>query len=215
MKFNEDSRVKIPVILHLVRLGYQYLSLNGATWDRKTNIFKGIFEQSILRINPTLELDEVNRFYDDIALSLDNEDLGKAFYEKLIERSGIKLIDLEDFNNNSFHIVTELPYEKDDEIFRPDITLLVNGMPLSFIEVKKPNNRDGVIDEHRRLKRRFQNKKFRKFINLTQLMVFSNNMEYDDNDRNPFKAPTMELLRIQSRYLITLEKMKKMIHNNT
>lgn len=27
MKFNEDSRVKIPTILHLMRLGYEYLSL--------------------------------------------------------------------------------------------------------------------------------------------------------------------------------------------
>jgi len=26
MIFSEDSRVKIPCILHLVRLGYQYLS---------------------------------------------------------------------------------------------------------------------------------------------------------------------------------------------
>ena len=188
MTFNEDSRVKIPVILHLVRLGYQYLSLKGESWDRKTNIFKDIFEQSILRINPNLELDEVNRFYDDIALTLDNEDLGKAFYEKLIERSGIKLIDFEDFNNNSFHVVTELPYEKDDEIFRPDITLLINGMPLCFIEVKKPNNRNGVVAEHQRIKRRFQNKKFRKFVNLTQLMVFSNNMAYDDNDPEPIQG---------------------------
>ncbi len=28
MIFSEDSRVKIPCILHLVRLGYRYLSLN-------------------------------------------------------------------------------------------------------------------------------------------------------------------------------------------
>ena len=27
MKFNEDSRVKIPAILHLMRLGYEYVSL--------------------------------------------------------------------------------------------------------------------------------------------------------------------------------------------
>ena len=55
-------------------------------------------------------------------------------------------------------------------------------MPLVFIEVKKPNNRNGIKDEHNRMQRRFKNKKFRKFINLTQLMVFSNNMPYSDND---------------------------------
>ena len=31
MKFNEDSRVKIPALLHFTRLGYHYLSLKGAT----------------------------------------------------------------------------------------------------------------------------------------------------------------------------------------
>ena len=55
-------------------------------------------------------------------------------------------------------------------------------MPLVFIEVKKPNNRNGVQDEHKRMQKRFQNKKFRKFINLTQLMVFSNNMKYSEDD---------------------------------
>lgn len=33
MKFNEDSRVKIPTLLHLTRLGYTYLSLKDASWD--------------------------------------------------------------------------------------------------------------------------------------------------------------------------------------
>ncbi len=32
-KFNEDSRVKIPTILHLIRLGYEYLSLKDTEWN--------------------------------------------------------------------------------------------------------------------------------------------------------------------------------------
>jgi type I restriction enzyme, R subunit len=81
-----------------------------------------------------------------------------------------------------------LIYKNGDEEFRPDITLLINGMPLAFIEVKKPNNRDGIIAERQRLIRRFQNKKFRKFVNVTQLMVFSNNMEYDNDDIEPLQG---------------------------
>ena len=113
--------------------------------------------------------------------ALDNEDLGKIFYEKITSKSGIRLIDFENFDNNTFNVVTELPCKNGDEEFRPDITLLINGMPLVFIEVKKPNNQDGIIAEHKRIQTRFQNKKFRKFVNITQLMVFSNNMEYDDS----------------------------------
>ena len=31
--------------------------------------------------------------------------------------------------------------------FRPDITCFINGIPVAFIEVKKPNNRDGILAE--------------------------------------------------------------------
>lgn len=188
MKFNEDSRVKIPTILHLIRLGYKYLSLKNNQWDESTNIFTDIFKTSISRINPELPQDDIQRYYDNISLTLENEDLGKAFYQKLIGKPGTRLIDFENFDNNSFHVVTELPCKKDDESFRPDITLLINGMPLVFIEVKKPNNLDGVQAEHKRMASRFQNKKFRKFINMTQLMVFSNNMEYDDSSPVPLQG---------------------------
>jgi hypothetical protein len=41
MKFNEDARVKIPSILHLMQLGYTYLSLKDTYWDPSTNIFTG------------------------------------------------------------------------------------------------------------------------------------------------------------------------------
>jgi type I restriction enzyme R subunit len=119
---------------------------------------------------------------------LDNEDLGHAFYDRLVEKSGVKLIDFEDFNKNSFHVVTELTYKKDDEEFRPDITLLINGMPLVFIEVKKPNNEEGILAERKRINTRFQNKKFRKFVNITQLMLFSNNMEYDNTSPAPIEG---------------------------
>ena len=188
MKFNEDSRVKIPTILHLIRLGYEYLSLSSQTWDESTNIFTDIFKKSIKKLNPELSEGDIARFYDEISLCLENEDLGKAFYEKLTNTSGIRLLDFENFGNNSFHVVTELTYKKDEEEFRPDITLLVNGMPLVFIEVKKPNNQDGILAEHKRIQTRFQNKKFRKFVNLTQLMVFSNNMQYDDSSPQPIEG---------------------------
>ena len=183
MKFNEDSRVKIPSILHLMRLGYDYLSLKdpGVHWDESTNIFTDIFKASIAQINDGISEFDIEKCYGEVSLCLENEDLGKAFYEKLIDRSGIKLIDFDDFNNNTFNVVTELTYKKDDDEFRPDIILLINGMPLVFIEVKKPNNRDGILAEHNRIQTRFQNKKFRHFVNITQLMVFSNNMEYDDS----------------------------------
>jgi type I site-specific restriction-modification system R (restriction) subunit len=64
--------------------------------------------------------------------------------------------------------------------FRPDITIFINGLPLAFIEVKKENNHEGVDAERKRMKTRFTNPCFRRFLNITQIMVFSNDMEYDE-----------------------------------
>ena len=188
MSFNENTRVKIPAILHFVRLGYTYISLKNAVREEQTNIFTDIFKESISKINKGIEPEEINRLLEDVSLLLDNEDLGEAFYQKLIAKSGTRLIDFEDFENNTFNVVTELTYKNGDEEFRPDIILLINGMPLSFIEVKKPNNKEGVLAERDRINTRFQNKKFKKFVNITQLMIFSNNMEYDPDDIEPIQG---------------------------
>lgn len=186
--FNEDSRVKIPALLHLSRLGYDYLSLKQARRDERSNIFPEILEAALLRINPDLHRQDLSSLLDEIRLDLQNEDLGKAFHKRLTARSGVRLIDFDNPDNNSWHAVTELPFENGEDNFRPDITLLVNGLPLTIIEVKKRMNPGGVLEERRRMDRRHANRKFRHFFNLIQLQVFSNNMEYDEAAIDPVQG---------------------------
>lgn len=188
MNFNENTRVKIPAILHLCRLGYEYLPLSKARWDGETNIFTDIFNEAILKINPALKPEDTARVFQDVSLALENEDLGEVFYEMLTATSGVRLIDFENFNNNSFHVVTELTYKNGEDEFRPDVIVLINGMPLIFIEVKKPNNHDGILAERERSNARFKNPKFRKFINISQILMFSNNMEYDPDALEPIQG---------------------------
>lgn len=192
MKHNENSRVKIPALVHLTRLGYEYLSLKDYQGEihAETNIFVEIFRDSVSLINgKTLSEHDAVALISELSVKLSNEDLGKAFYNILLNGiNGIRLIDFEDSSRNTYHVVTELTYRNGDDEFRPDIILLVNGMPLSFVEVKKPNNKDGIIAEHNRINSRFSRKVFRRFVNITQLMVFSNNMEYDDSDVEPIEG---------------------------
>lgn len=190
MAFNEDTRVKIPAILTLTRLGYEYISLKNRTdIDPNTNIFKDIFFNSLRELNPNTDEADLQKFFNKIQTMLDNEDLGKEFYKNLTTSSGLKLIDWNNPKKNKLHVCTELTYgNKDEDNFRPDITLLINGMPLAFIEVKKPNNREGIIAERNRIEARFKNRKFRRFINISQILMFSNNMEYEDDDVEPIQG---------------------------
>lgn len=184
MSFNEDSRVKIPAILHLCRMGFTYIPKKQQQRIEENNFFPAIFKKSISEINGISE-QEAAAVLEEVGLKLKYDDLGRDFYKHLVNTSGIRLIDFQHFNRNTFHVTTELTCKSGDEEFRPDITLLINGMPLIFIEVKKPNNKEGVLAERARIDKRFALKEFSVFTNITQLMIFSNNMEYEDGVIEP------------------------------
>ena len=182
--FNEATRVQMPALVHLTRLGYIYYGkitedMAGTKYDPDTNILLDVFKKQFAILNPGHEGD-VEEILRQIRQELDNDDLGRSFYKRLLRVSPIRLVDFENPKNNIFHCTAEFTCKRDQDEFRPDITLFVNGLPLAFVEVKKPNNHCGMVAESTRMNRqRFPNKKFRRFINLTQLMIFSNNMEYD------------------------------------
>ena len=85
-----------------------------------------------------------------------NNDLGREFYNWLINPlDKVKLIDFDNIENNDFAVVDELPFSiiegTEEGSFRPDINVLINGMPLAFLEVKKPNNDGGIQKEFDRM----------------------------------------------------------------
>lgn len=183
-KRNELTRVQLPAIIHLTRLGYKYFGKiseesAGTVFDADTNILRQVFIEQFAKLNPD-NAGEAEQMLVTIKQELDNDDLGRSFYKRLVSTYPIRLIDFEHPENNVYHCTGEFTCRRDQEEFRPDITLFINGLPLVFIEVKKPNNQGGMVAEMERMNSlRFPNKKFRRFINITQLMIFSNNMEYD------------------------------------
>lgn len=181
---NEATRVQMPALVHLTRLGYSYVGrINeeqaNIVYQPETNILIDEFKKQFIKLNPEYA-DQADDTLENIKNELENNDLGKQFYKRLVAESPIKLIDFKNIENNSFCFTAEFTCKNGNDEFRPDITLFINGLPLVFIEVKRTNNQGGMLAESNRLsEKRFPNPKFRKFINITQLMIFSNNMEYD------------------------------------
>ncbi len=200
--FNEDTRVKIPATLQFIRLGYNYQSLKDSDVDFNTKIFINRFKPAIEKINGrSFDMAEITALISEIHALIRNNDMGRAFYNRLTdEAADVKLIDFENIGNNDFAVVDELPFtiEKDtaEGSFRPDINILINGMPLGFLEVKKPNNDGGIQEEFKRMiDKRLANPAYRKFFNLIQFVSFSNNMEYEESD-----DMSPELIRAGSFY---------------
>ena len=129
---NEATRVQMPAMVHLTRLGYSYFGkisedMAGTVYDPATNILRSIRQE------------------------LKNDDLGKPFYKRLQAVPPIKLIDFENPQSNTFHFTAEFTCKNGQDEFRPDITLFAYGLPLCFVEVKKPNYHGGIVAESKRM----------------------------------------------------------------
>lgn len=198
--FCEDSRVKFPTLMHLMGMGFKYVSLKGlktkyveapkTEFDPLTNILTDYFIDAYCTLNPKAEKKDAEDMLVKIQKSLQNDDLGRQFYNEILLNTGERIIDLSSpanfYRNNTFQVTTEMTCgSKDSDNYRPDITIFVNGLPLAFIEVKKENNHKGIQAETDRMKQRFVNPQYRRFLNITQIMVFSNDMEYDNNEVTP------------------------------
>ncbi|SEI98233.1 type I restriction enzyme, R subunit [Lachnospiraceae bacterium A10] len=187
--FNEDMRVKIPATIQFLRIGYNYQSLREADVDFNTKIFINRFKPALEKINDReFSYDEIKEILLEINSVIKNNDLGKEFYNWLINPlDRIKLIDTENWDNNDFAVVDELSFSiiegTEEGSFRPDINILINGIPMAFLEVKKPNNEGGIQKEFdRMINKRLVNPDYKKFFNMIQFVSFSNNMPYEDSD---------------------------------
>ena len=94
--FNELTRVQMPALIHLTRLGYKFYgkineSQAGIDFDPDTNILIKIFKEQFAKLNPGYE-GEVEQVLRDIRLELDNDDLGRSFYKRLLSMHRYKAL---------------------------------------------------------------------------------------------------------------------------
>ncbi len=180
MPYNEITRVQIPALMHLAKLGYDFIPTNSKenkpNLDEATNILIDNFTQAFERLNPTKNAKDSLA---EMKKRLNYDDLGKSFYEYLL-KSEHQIIDFDNPNNNLYEIMAELPYKS----FRPDITLFINGLPLVNIEVKQPYAEQGIKEEKDRHIKRYTNLENKVFYNLAQIWLFSDNLPYNEESPN-------------------------------
>ncbi|MDU9757019.1 type I restriction endonuclease subunit R [Helicobacter pylori] len=175
MPYNEITRVQIPALMHLAKLGYDFIPTNSKpNLDTATNILIDSFTEAFERLNPTKNAKDSLA---EMKKRLNYNDLGKSFYEYLL-KSENQIIDFDNPNNNLYEMMTELPYKS----FRPDTTLFINGLPLVNIEVKQPYAGQGIKEERDRHIKRYENPENKVFYNLAQIWLFSDNLPYDENN---------------------------------
>ncbi|GAA8729509.1 type I restriction endonuclease subunit R [Helicobacter pylori] len=175
MPHSEITRVQVPALMHLAKLGYDFIPTNSKPkLDTATNILIDSFTQAFERLNPTKNAQDS---LTEMKKRLNYNDLGKSFYEYLL-KSEHQIIDFDNPNNNLYEMMAELPYKS----FRPDATLFINGLPLVNIEVKQPFAGQGIKEERDRHIKRYKNPENKVFYNLAQIWLFSDDLPYNENN---------------------------------
>ncbi len=176
--------MKKPALLHLSRLGYEIFVPGSVERDRETNILPGPLGEALERVNgEKIPEEEAKALGQALREALDRPDLGESFYRMLRDGwRGRRLIDFDRPENNRYQAAAEVVCAGSAGSFRPDITLFVNGLPLAMVELKAPDRRPGIRGEYDRMRERFGNAGFRRFLQCAQILAFSDGRE-DDTGR--------------------------------
>ena len=155
--FNEENTVENLVKDTISEnLGWKFISRDELPRTEKDVYVESILSKKIKELNPAVaqvpdRIDEI--LYNlqsiifsvhDIGLIRANEEFSKWLkgeqslpYGENGQHIPIRLIDFNDIKNNDFLITTQYSF-KVKETKRPDLVLLVNGIPLVIIEAKTP-----------------------------------------------------------------------------
>lgn len=153
----KEEQVEQAIIEQLQGLGYEYLYGPEIKRDYKEVILKDIFLNSIFKINPDITQDIADEVYRKIR-TFTNIGLVQAnyeFYHMLYAGVEIpiegdrtytaKLIDRNNIENNSFHVINQYTIIEYKEK-RPDVIIFINGIPLVVFELKSAIKEETTIE---------------------------------------------------------------------
>ncbi|ENY75610.1 HsdR family type I site-specific deoxyribonuclease [Pseudomonas putida TRO1] len=156
----EKVGVELPAINWLITLGYTHLPGSQVQVEHRhlAPVLDDVLQSRLLSLNPWLAsapggisaaLIELRKRVNDELLPAN-----KAFWEQVVHRSDIQVKDVEgklcsvrffdssDASNNDFHVIDQyVGRNADGDVFRPDLLLFVNGLPLAIIECKASHHR--------------------------------------------------------------------------
>lgn len=156
-------------------------------------VYWNLLKEKIIEINEEIKKGNVKDFISSLKREFSYENLingnenfldilrkGKSFpveQEGGKERKYIDLIDYEEPSNNSFVVVNQLTFRQKETI-RPDIVLLINGLPMVIGELKSRAQEKDYYDAIDDLQEYEENGKRLFFSNLFNLAIDSTDYRY-------------------------------------
>lgn len=157
-----ESEYESAFLSYLETEGWSYLAGNNIPRSSKREVlYADDMEQFLCKTNPELTADEICQILDTMRLAGGESDFaalhkvygwmvnGISFVPKSGQPKMVALIDFEHPERNIFRAVNQFTVEYTNngqtENRRPDILLLINGLPLCVIELKNPADANTTI----------------------------------------------------------------------
>jgi type I restriction enzyme, R subunit len=160
-----ENAVENVVIELLTAQGYVYLSPEEQETERynlSDVVLRGRLKSAIDKLNPNIPEDAREQALREV-LNLPSQNLienNEAFHQMLTDGVGVEyqkngdtvgdkvwLIDFENPLNNDLLVCNQFTVIENEKNKRPDVVLLVNGLPLVVIELKNPADENATVQK--------------------------------------------------------------------
>lgn len=233
--YKEYETVEKPVIDLLTSLGWEYVP--PEEMNKKRESYDEPFDLPALRktiknLNPdAVKTDEDVNLVISRLKKIPNDISGnKEFFEWLRGEKSIsfkpgkkaqtiKLIDFENPENNTFVVTNQFEFEGYETI-RPDVVVMVNGIPLAVIEAKRPvlGDKDPIEEGRKQLMRYYRDApqlfKYLGFVGIADGLFFKYDWDgerffdwkhpREEFEKDPFKTSITQIFNL-SNFLDIIE----------
>lgn len=167
----EDRAVQKPLIEYSREVGWNYVSKDEALTMRGGEsgfAFKDVFKKQVKKLNPDFmneqQAEDLLRRLEHLPPNIQGNlaawehlrGMRTVFVPSEKREKNVRFIDAENIEKNVFQITDEFTYTNGSKTNRYDVVLLINGIPVVFIEAKAAHKRDGIalgLDQVRRYHR--------------------------------------------------------------
>jgi type I restriction enzyme, R subunit len=160
-----ESQIENFAIELLKKQGYVYLSPEEQETERQNLsdvVLRGRLKTAIDKLNPNIPEEAREQALREV-LNLPSQNLienNEAFHQMLTDGVGVEyqkngdtvgdkvwLIDFENSLNNNLLVCNQFTVVENEKTKRPDVVLLVNGLPLVVIELKNPADENATVQK--------------------------------------------------------------------
>jgi type I restriction enzyme R subunit len=157
----ERPAVQNPFIDYAVDAGWKYLPSDEVQYLRGGNegiLLREFFHQQVMRLNPdfmTSDLaEELAKRIERVPPSIEGnliawehlKGVQTVFVPEEKRERNVRLIDTDHLDRNTFHVTDEFSFTNGSKTIRADVVLIVNGIPVFFVETKAAHKTEGIAD---------------------------------------------------------------------